>query len=128
MIHRWAGRIYVVAVTIGGVAALHMALSTPGGWPAQFGFSMLAITWLITTAMAYLRVRQGDIVRHRMWMVRSYALTLAAVTLRIYLPIRQIKGIPFESAYPVIAWMCWVPNLLLAEWLVLPIMACRPAR
>ena len=89
---------------------------------------MLAITWLITTAMAYLRVRQGDIVRHRMWMVRSYALTLAAVTLRIYLPITQIKGIPFESAYPVIAWMCWVPNLLLAEWLVLPIMARRPAR
>lgn len=123
--HRWTGRIYITAVGISGIAASNVALTTPGGPPAQFGFSMLAIAWLATTSMAYLRIRQGDIDRHRMWMVRSYALTLAAVSLRIYLPISQIKGIPFESAYPVIAWMCWVPNLMIAEWLVLPFMTWR---
>lgn len=126
--HRWTGRVYVVSVGIGGVAAFHMALTTPGGWPGQFGFSMLAITWLISTGLAWVRVRQGDIARHRMWMVRSYALTLAAVSLRIYLPLSLGNGLPFESVYPVIAWMCWVPNLLVAEWLVLPLMARSPAR
>lgn len=126
--HRWAGRVYVAAVALGGFSALHMAVTTPGGWPAQFGFSGLGIAWLIATGMAWLRVRQGDLVRHRMWMVRSYALTLAAVSLRIYLPLALGNGVPFETVYPAIAWLCWVPNLLLAEWLVLPLMARKPAR
>jgi len=52
-------------------------------------------------------------------MTRSYALTFAAVTLRIYLPLSQVAGIPFEPAYQTIAWLCWVPNLIVAEWLIL---------
>lgn len=51
-------------------------------------------------------------------MIRSYTLCLAAVTLRVYLPIAEAAGIPFESAYPAITWLCWVPNLVAAEWLV----------
>lgn len=50
-------------------------------------------------------------------MVRNFALTLAAVTLRIYLPASMIAGIEFEVAYPYIAWLCWVPNLVAAELL-----------
>ena len=50
-------------------------------------------------------------------MIRSAALTLAAVTLRLYLPIGVIT-VGFEASYPVIAWICWVPNLLAAEWLL----------
>jgi hypothetical protein len=52
-------------------------------------------------------------------MIRSYALTLAAVMLRIYLPLSQVFAIPFEPAYQTIAWLCWVPNLVVAEWLIL---------
>src|SRR5260370_20371385 len=52
-------------------------------------------------------------------MIRSYALTLAAVTLRIYLPASQIAGIPFPDAYQTISWLCWVPNLVVAEWWIL---------
>jgi hypothetical protein len=51
-------------------------------------------------------------------MIRSYALTLAAVTLRLYLPSSQLAGLPFTVAYPAISWLCWVPNLLIAEWFV----------
>ena len=51
-------------------------------------------------------------------MIRSYALTLAAVTLRIYLPLSQVSQIPFEVAYPIIAYACWVPNILIAEWMI----------
>lgn len=120
-LHRWCGRLYVIGVAMGGTAAFHMALTTDGGAAGQFGFAMLAITWLTTTTMALIRILQADVLRHRMWMVRSFALTLAAVSLRIYLPATQIQGIPFETAYAVIAWMCWVPNLLIAEWLVQPI-------
>jgi hypothetical protein len=120
-VHRWSGRVYLIGVAIGGTAAFHMALTTDGGAAGQFGFAMLAITWLMSTTMAFIRILQGDVVRHRMWMVRSFALTLAAVSLRIYLPVTQIQGVPFDTAYAVIAWMCWVPNLLIAEWLVQPV-------
>ena len=50
--------------------------------------------------VALLRARSGDYDGHREWMIRSYALCLAAVTLRFYLPISQIAGVPFEEAYP----------------------------
>jgi hypothetical protein len=48
-------------------------------------------------------------------MIRSYALTAAAITLRMYLPLSFALKIPFEIGYPAIAWLCWVPNLLVAE-------------
>jgi len=48
-------------------------------------------------------------------MIRSFALTFAAVTLRLYLPISAMLSIPFEEAYRAISFLCWVPNLALAE-------------
>ena len=48
-------------------------------------------------------------------MVRNYALTLAAVSLRVYLPLSMIAGADFGTAYAAIAWLCWIPNLLVAE-------------
>jgi len=64
-------------------------------------------------------IRAGDQVNHRRWMIRSYSLTLAGVTLRIYLPLSIASGIPFLDAYQAIAWACWVPNLLVVEWWLL---------
>ncbi len=49
--------------------------------------------------------------------MRSFALT-AAITLRIYLPLSIAARVPFSAAYPAIAWLCWIPNLFFAEWLV----------
>ncbi|HTO03553.1 MAG TPA: DUF2306 domain-containing protein [Opitutus sp.] len=55
---------------------------------------------------------------HRLWMVRNFALALAAVTLRLYLPASAVAGVRFEEFYPAIAWICWVPNLIVAEWFI----------
>ena len=49
-------------------------------------------------------------------MVRSVALTLSAVTLRLYLGGATALGADFDAVYPAIAWLCWVPNLVLAQW------------
>jgi hypothetical protein len=72
--------------------------------------------WFATTAMAYTQIRARNIAAHQQWMIRSYALTLAAMMLRLYVPSAVVAGIPFESAYPLISWLCWVPNLIVAEW------------
>lgn len=117
--HRWSGRFYLGAgVLIGGLAGLYMAMHAYGGGVSRIGFAALALAWLYTGVRAYLAIRAGDVVTHRAWMVRNFALAFAAVTLRLYLPPSMIAGIPFELAYPVIAWLCWVPNLVVAEWLL----------
>ena len=117
--HRWLGRAYVVGVAIGGSAGLTMAFSADGGLVAKVGFGMLAVTWLSSTGIAFRQIRARDVASHRRWMLRSYALTLAAVTLRLYMPAFAIAGVGFDAAYPLIAWLCWVPNLVVVEWLVL---------
>jgi len=117
--HRWLGRAYLVAVVVSGVGGLILAKNSDGGLVGHFGFAMLAVCWLFATLNAYRYIRAGDITTHRAWMYRSYALTLAAVTLRIYLPLFQIAGYEFDVAYPLISWIAWVPNLLIVEWFVL---------
>ena len=116
-LHRRLGMVYVLTVTVSGTAALLMAPFSDGGLTGHYGFGMLAVLWLTTTGMAYAKVRAHDYEAHREWMIRSYALCLAAVTLRVYLPVSAIAGIPFDEAYPVISWLCWVPNIIVAEWL-----------
>ncbi len=119
-LHRLLGRVYVVAILAAGIAGLAMAFVSQGGAVAHVGFGLLAVAWLTTTGLAFLRIRRGEVLAHQQWMVRSFALTFAAVTLRLYLPLSFAFGIPFEVSYPVIAWACWVPNLLVAEWLFVP--------
>lgn len=115
-LHRWLGRFYLIMVAMGATAGFRIALESFGGLPSHFGFGMLAVLWLITAAMAYRRALQRRWQSHREWMVRNFALTFAAVTLRLWLPFMAgWLRIPFEPAYVTISWLCWVPNLLVAE-------------
>jgi uncharacterized membrane protein len=115
-LHRWMGRIYLgVGVLVGGLSGLYMAQFAYGGLVTQFGFGLLAVAWLYTGFEAYRAIRAGAVQQHRAWMVRNFSLTLAAVSLRVYLPLSMMAGVEFTAAYTVISWLCWVPNLLLAE-------------
>jgi len=116
-IHRWLGRVYLsVGVLIGGLSGLYMSQFAYGGSLAKFGFASLAVLWLFTGYRAYVAVRQGEIAEHRKWMLRNFALTFAAVTLRIYLPVSMLAGLDFALSYAIIAWLCWVPNIAFVEW------------
>jgi hypothetical protein len=64
---------------------------------------------------AFLAIRGRAIDEHKKWMVRNFSLTFAAVTLRLYIPAAVIAGVDFGVAYAIIAWLCWLPNLLVAE-------------
>ena len=118
IVHRTLGRIYVAACIVGGLAGGSIALFTTSGLVAGFGFFSLALVWLFSTVRAWLAVRRRDYLTHERWMTRSFALAFAAVTLRIYIPISQIAGLDYTDSYRVIAWLCWVPNLLVAELLI----------
>jgi len=118
-IHRWMGRIYLgVGVLLGGLSGLYISQFAFGGMAARLGFAALAVCWLYTGVRAFLAIRRKAIDEHRKWMIRNFALAFAAVMLRLYLPASVIAGFEFAVAYPVIAWLCWLPNLLVAEWVV----------
>ena len=118
-LHRLSGRLYLgVGVLIGGVSGLYMARFAFGGLVGRLGFALLALAWLYTGLRAFTAIRGGFVEQHRRWMTRNFALTLAAVTIRLYLPIGSVLGIPFEITYPAATWLCWVPNLIAAEWIL----------
>lgn len=116
-VHRWLGRAYLgVGVLVGGLSGLYMAQFAYGGYVAKLGFATLALLWLYSGLRAYRAIRRGAIAEHSKWMIRNYSLTFAAVMLRLYLPSSMAAGVEFSLAYPIIAWLCWVPNLAFAEW------------
>lgn len=130
-LHRSVGRAYLVALFLAAIASVPVALHAVGGFVSTAGFLTLAAAWLVTSAMGTVRILQHRVADHRIWMIRCFSLTFAAVTLRLLLAIRPATGMSFETAYPIIAWMSWVPNLLVAElwlrgWVNWPSAARRP--
>ncbi|PCJ82856.1 MAG: hypothetical protein COA52_19885 [Hyphomicrobiales bacterium] len=114
--HRWAGRLYGVAVLVGSVSGLIIAFGAEGGVAAQVGFSMLALVWLWVTVKAVIYARNRQIADHRRWMIRSFALTFAGVTLRLQLLGFMFAGFEYNEASVYLAWLCWIPNLIAVEW------------
>ena len=117
-LHRWLGRVYLLACAAGGVSGGAIALFSTSGPVAGAGFLGLAVGWLLTGFLGFRAIRAGDVATHRRWMTRSFALTYAAVAQRLYLPVSGLLGVEFDAAYPVIAWLCRVPNLLVAQVLI----------
>jgi uncharacterized membrane protein len=117
-VHRWIGRLYVGCVLISGLAAYPVALGTIAGPVAAAGFSLMATVWLATTLIAWRAARRRAFAAHRRWMVRSFALSLSAVTLRVALLAPTFWQVEFMPFYRSTAWLSWMVNLLLAElWL-----------
>jgi hypothetical protein len=113
--HRLLGWIYCGGVLPGWCASVWIAPHSQTGWIAAWGFLTLGAAWIVTTALAVRFIWRGDAMQHRRWMIRSFALTAAAITLRMYLPLVFVFHWPFSIAYPAIAWLCWIPNVVAVE-------------
>lgn len=117
-LHRLAGYIYTTDVLlVTGPAALILAFYANGGLPARISFVLLAVLWLYFTTMALVKARQGQFADHGAFMLRSYALTLSAITLRTYAWLFDVFHVEMRPihVYIFISWASWVPNLLAAE-------------
>jgi len=117
-VHRWLGRAYLLSVLFGGLSGLYMAQFAHGGIITELGFGTLAVLWLYSGTRAYRHIRNKDLEAHRQWMIRNYALTFAGVMLRVWAPLSVGMGADFTTAYIIIGWACWVPNLIVAEWII----------
>jgi len=114
-VHRWMGRVYATGCIVGGLAGLRLAFGTTAGVFAGVGFGLLALCWIYATTQAWRYARERRFEEHRAWMIRSFAMTFAAVTLRLYLPIAPMLGYEFMDGYRLTAWVSWIPNLMIAE-------------
>jgi hypothetical protein len=96
-----------------------MGIYANGGVTSQVAFCILAVLWIYFTAMAIIKIRKKDIISHRAFIIRSFALTLSAITLRAwkYLIIFAFHPGPMD-AYRIVAWLGWIPNLLIAELII----------
>lgn len=117
-LHRNLGKVYVIAAVISGICGIFIAFNATGGIITMLGFMGLGLVWLYTTSKAYLAIRKGDIQLHQGFMIYSYAACFAAVTLRIWLPLLTIAFGDFTVAYRIVAWLCWVPNIIFAYFWV----------
>jgi len=106
---------------VGGLVLAPHSLAAPVG---TAGFGLLAVLWVAFAATAFRAIRRRDIATHQRWMIRTFALTYAAVTLRLWLFVlmavqTHMAGVDpetaFERAYLIVPFLAWVPNLLVAE-------------
>jgi len=126
-VHHWTGRVYIFCCLVGGVAGLLLASGSTAGPIARAGFGLLAVVWLGVNANGLRLAMTGRYAEHRQWMIRSFALTFGAVTLRIYMPLAGVLGLDPAMAYRATAWLAWVPNLMLAELYIRGLPARRTA-
>ena len=94
---------------------MYISFFATGGLPSSIGFLCLGIIWFATTLMAFVNIKKRNIAIHQKLMTYSYAACFSAVTLRILLPVLVLIFGDFITAYTIVAWLCWVPNLVVAR-------------
>lgn len=120
-LHRILGYAYVITILfISGPSALIMGAYANGGYATQISFVILASVWIISTALSVYYIRKVELATHLNWMLRSYALTLSAVTLRFYAYLFDVVNLnlPPKETYILLSYISWIPNLIVVELLI----------
>ncbi len=113
-LHRWLGRSYCVCVLIGAIGGVYLSFYSHLGIATGLGFLILAMLWTSTTAIALRFALTHQVEAHRRWILRSFALSCAAISLRVLLPVLSLV-FSFETSYILVAWLSWGINLVLVE-------------
>lgn len=130
--HRIIGRTFLGVGTVAFVfTAVPLAITTPDGNLTRYGVLVPALLWPVLAVLGWRAIRAGDVVRHREWMVRLYAVTFFAITTRLLVPLLLLAQVPvMQSRYdgdvqaavsasiPVGQWLGWIVNLLIAQWVI----------
>jgi hypothetical protein len=119
-LHRFMGYVYVLDVLcLAGPSGLIMGFYANGELLARTSFVLLSVLWITFTGLAFYKAIRQQIEEHQYWMIRSYALTLSAITLRLLaFTLPKFIHLPAQIEYALIAWLSWTINLLVAEWII----------
>lgn len=119
-VHRWSGRVYAVIILfLSGPSGLVMSYHANGGVYSKTAFIILSILWMSFTFLSVFHILKKDVVQHQKFAIRSFALTLSAISLRLfkYIIVLLFQPLPMD-AYRIVAWLGWTFNLLVAEIII----------
>ena len=118
--HKNTGKIYIFLILLfAAPSGIYMGIFANGGILSKVSFVILGCLWWFSTFKAYQFARKKKFKEHKQWMWRSFALTLSAVTLRMWKVIIVYLFHPNPmDVYQIIAWLGWIPNILLIEYLI----------
>lgn len=118
-IHRWSGKLYVsVVLFLGAPTGLYMSFFAKGSMWERLLFMFMAATWFITTLYGLSTIRKKNVLAHSIWMMRSYAMAMTAVTFRIYHIAFYLMDWDHLENYELSLWISVFGNMLFAEWLI----------
>lgn len=119
-LHKWSGRMYAVIILFfSAPSGLIMSYHANGGWIAKTAFIVLSLLWMYFTAKSVLCAMQHQLEQHKMFAIRSFALTLSAISLRLFkFLIVFLFDLQSMDAYRIVAWLGWGFNLVVAEYLI----------
>jgi Predicted membrane protein (DUF2306) len=119
-VHILIGKIYIASILLlAAPSGLIIAAFANGGLAAKVGFSLQCLVWWGTTYGAWQAIMQRNWEKHAIMMIRSYAVTLAAMSLRTesYALVYFWGTKPMET-YLTVTWLSWVGNFFIAEILI----------
>lgn len=118
--HTNMGKVYILLILLlAAPSGLYMGFFANGGTLSKISFVILGFLWWFSTFKAYQLARQKRFKEHKQWMWRSFALTLSAITLRMWKVIIVYLFHPNPmDVYQIIAWLGWIPNILIIEYLI----------
>ena len=118
-IHRISGKAYVfVVLFLGAPTGLYMSFFAKGSFLERSLFLFMAGWWFITTLYGLSTIHKRNIVAHKVWMMRSYAMAMTAVTFRVYHIIFYLLDWGHLANYELSLWISVVGNMLFAEWII----------
>ncbi len=117
--HRWTGRALILLGVFFALSSLWMNFSAnamPGSALHDGAQNLVAVLFLIVLGLGVAAIRRGDIARHRVWMLRSYAITLGAATQTVMLlPVFLLFGLPEGLLVDLVFISGWGINLGVGE-------------
>jgi hypothetical protein len=120
--HRISGRIFVVAGMMLGLSAIRLLVEFPDAstWVLVTGRAFAGLGMITALTLALLAIINRDIVRHRNWMIRAYAIGMGSATIAfIQLPIFLIRGKALEGYFADSLFvLSWAINLTIAELVI----------
>ena len=118
-IHRFSGKIYVLVVLfLGAPTGLYMSFFAKGSFWERSLFMFMAIWWFITTLYGFTTIHKKNVLAHKIWMMRSYAMAMTAVTFRVYHIMFYLLDWDHLENYELSLWISVIGNMLFAEWII----------
>ena len=119
-IHKISGKVYILLILlVASPSGLIMSYHANGGLISQISFLTLSTLWFVFTLRAYTSIKKRSFKKHRNFMIRSYALTLSAISLRLFkYGIVSVFELPPMDTYKIVSVLGWTINLGIAEIII----------